>query len=423
MRKVTLGEVLKVKRGASLSGEYYAIEGSLIRLTLGNFKYPGGGFKENTAKDDIYYNGPVRPEFILCKGDIITPLTEQVVGLLGETATIPESGKYIQSGDVGLIIPDETQLDRRFAYYLLSSPIVKKQLSAGAQQTKIRHTSPDAIKACKAWIPEDITVQKSIGELLDNINNKIYNNNAICADLESMAKLLYDYWFVQFDFPDEKGKPYKSSGGEMVWNTALKMEIPEGWNAIHLENIAEIAYEGALPRAGTVYTHYSIPAFDDNGLPVMEDGGEINSNKYVVPPHSVLVSKLNPQFKRLWDIDDPGDNAVCSTEFMPFVSKDDHKELMYSLLNSDSFYVFMVQSSSSSTGSRKRMDPELCKKFLLAYPEDISVVDLFCDKICPVLEKLRQLRKENKELMELRDFLLPMLMNGQVKVRPLEENM
>ena len=134
MRKVVLGEVLDVKRGASLSGEYYAEKGSLIRLTLGNFNYPNGGFKENTSKSDIYFTGPVKPEHILNKGDIITPLTEQVSGLLGETATIPESGKYIQSGDVGLVIPDETQLDRRFAYYLISSPIVKKQLSASASE-------------------------------------------------------------------------------------------------------------------------------------------------------------------------------------------------------------------------------------------------------------------------------------------------
>ena len=221
MQKIKLGDVLDVKRGASLSGDYYAEEGRYVRLTLGNFNYPGGGFKVNTSKNDIYFVGPIKPEFILNEGDIITPLTEQVSGLLGETATIPESQKYIQSGDVGLVIPDESKLDKRFTYYLIASPIVKKQLGAAAQQTKIRHTSPDAIKACEAWIPEEISVQASIGKLLDSMNEKIANNNLICSNLESMAKLLYDYWFVQFDFPDENGKPYKSSGGKMVWNEEL----------------------------------------------------------------------------------------------------------------------------------------------------------------------------------------------------------
>ena len=136
MNKVKLGQILDVKRGASLSGEYYSEKGEKIRLTLGNFNYPGGGFKENTSKIDIFFNGEVKPEFILKKGDIITPLTEQVAGLLGETARIPEDDLYIQSGDIGLVIPDESKLDRSFTYYLISSPVVKKQLGAAAQQTK-----------------------------------------------------------------------------------------------------------------------------------------------------------------------------------------------------------------------------------------------------------------------------------------------
>ena len=182
MNKVKLGAVLDVKRGMSLSGEYYATEGKFIRLTLGNFNYPSCGWKENTSKDDLFFTGDVRDEFILKKGDIITPLTEQVRGLLGNTATIPEDDLYIQSGDVGLIIPDETKLDKRFSYYLVSSSIVKKQLDAGSQQTKIRHTSPDAIKDCVAFIPE-IEDQKKISYLLDCINNKIENNNRINDNL------------------------------------------------------------------------------------------------------------------------------------------------------------------------------------------------------------------------------------------------
>ena len=88
MKKVKLGDVLDVRRGTSLAGEYYSEQGNLIRLTLGNFNYPRGGFQENTAKKDIYFVGSVNPAFILKAGDIITPLTEQVSGLLGETATI-----------------------------------------------------------------------------------------------------------------------------------------------------------------------------------------------------------------------------------------------------------------------------------------------------------------------------------------------
>lgn len=181
MRKIKLGDVLDVKRGCSLSGEYYALTGKHVRLTLGNFNYPDNGFKKNDSKDNIFYNGPIKPEFILQKGDIITPLTEQVRGLLGNTATIPESDTYIQSGDIGLIKPSKS-ISGRFAYYLVSSPIVKKQLDAGSQQTKIRHTSPDAIKGCLAYVP-DYEEQIKISKLLDDINGKIQINHRINDNL------------------------------------------------------------------------------------------------------------------------------------------------------------------------------------------------------------------------------------------------
>lgn len=182
MNKIKLGDVLEVKRGMSLPGEYYATEGDYIRLTLGNFNYPSCGWKKNVLKDNLFFTGNVRDEYILKKGDIITPLTEQVRGLLGNTATIPEDALYIQSGDIGLIIPDETKLDKRFSYYLVSSSVVKKQLDARSQQTKMRHTSPEAIKDCVAFIPI-IKEQKKISYLLDCINKKIENNNAINDNL------------------------------------------------------------------------------------------------------------------------------------------------------------------------------------------------------------------------------------------------
>ena len=114
-----LGKYLDVKRGPGLPSKFYANHGNYIRLTLGNFNYPNGGFKQNDSKKDIYYTGPIKSEYILKKGDLITPLTEQVYGLLGETAWIPESNKYIQNGDIGLVLPIENKLDKVYCYYLL----------------------------------------------------------------------------------------------------------------------------------------------------------------------------------------------------------------------------------------------------------------------------------------------------------------
>lgn len=239
MKKYKLGDLVEVTRGASLSGDFYAASGKYIRLTCGNFDYRKNCFKENTSKNNLYYIGEFRTEFLLDKGDLITPLTEQAIGLLGSTAWIPESGKYIQSQDIAKIICNEELLDKKFAYYLISSNMVKQQLSAAAQQTKIRHTSPDKIKDCTVWLPP-LTEQKQIGQLLFDIDCKIEINRAINHNLEAMAKQLYDYWFVQFDFPDENGRPYKSNGGTLVYNENLKRYIPKDWDDGIFADIANI---------------------------------------------------------------------------------------------------------------------------------------------------------------------------------------
>jgi len=182
MKQYKLRELIDVTRGASLSGDYFETEGKLVRLTCGNFDYNNNRFKQNTSKDNIYYSGAIRSEFIMEKGDIITPLTEQAIGLLGSTARIPESGKYIQSQDIAKIICKEGMLDKDFAYYLISSKLVKDQLSAAAQQTKIRHTSPDKIKDCTVWVP-NLDSQKLIGQVLSTIDCKISINIQINQNL------------------------------------------------------------------------------------------------------------------------------------------------------------------------------------------------------------------------------------------------
>ena len=182
LKEYKLGDLMEVTRGASLSGEHYASEGKYIRITLGNFNYKEGGFKEDKQKDDLYYIGDVENRFILHKGDILTPLTEQAFGLLGSTIRIPEDDKYIQSQDVALLTCNEALLDKDFCYYLMPSKMVRQQLSAAAQQTSIRHTSPDKIKACKVYIPV-LSEQKKIAQYLGLIEDKINLNKQINRNL------------------------------------------------------------------------------------------------------------------------------------------------------------------------------------------------------------------------------------------------
>ena len=374
LTKYKLGEILDVTRGASLSGEFYATEGKYIRLTCGNFDYQNNCFKENKSKDNLYYVGDFKSDFLMEEGDIITPLTEQAIGLLGSTAIIPESGKYIQSQDVAKIICKEELLDKDFAFYLISSTLVKQQLSAAAQQTKIRHTSPDKIRDCTVWIPE-LAEQKRIGKLLRSLDRKIELNRAINQNLEAMAKQLYDYWFVQFDFPNKDGKPYKSSGGEMVWNEKLKRMIPKEWTNANIYQLASISKETVNPQAqpNELFKHYSLPEYDKTGTYAEEYGIDIQSAKFIVTNNCILVSKLNPWTSRVI-CGNRGSNQICSTEFVvwnPASLKT--KGFLFMLAKSAKFIEYCTQGATGTSHSHRRINPELMMKFDFPYNSEIAI--------------------------------------------------
>ena len=418
LTKYKLGEILDVTRGASLSGEYYATEGEYIRLTCGNFDYQNNCFKENKSKDNLYYVGDFKSEFLMEEGDIITPLTEQAIGLLGSTAIIPESGKYIQSQDVAKIICKEDLLDKDFAFYLISSALVKQQLSAAAQQTKIRHTSPDKIKDCTVWIPE-LSEQKRIGKLLRSIDRKIELNRAINQNLEAMAKQLYDYWFVQFDFPNEEGKPYKSSGGKMVWNEKLKREIPEGWDISLIKDIAT-TYSGGTPKSTNI-------EYYDNGEIAWINSGELNSpiitktTNYITkcglenssaklyPSNSILVAMYGATAGKvsLLTFEACSNQAVCGV--IPTIEN----MLYYVYFHISSLYSHFITLSTGS--ARDNISQDTIKNILLPIPTR-NILKLFDEKIGSIYQTIVNNYQQIDSLTKQRDELLPLLMNGQVSV-------
>ena len=406
MKKYRLGELIEVSRGASLSGEFFAKEGRYIRLTCGNFDYQNNCFKENISKDNLYYIGEFKEEFLLKEGDIITPLTEQAIGLLGSTALIPESGKYIQSQDVAKVTCNEALLDQNYAFYLLSSTQVKQQLSAGAQQTKIRHTSPGKIKDCIVWLPP-LTEQKRIGQLLSTIDRKIALNRAINHNLEAMAKQLYDYWFVQFDFPNENGKPYKSSGGEMVYSDVLKTHIPKGWTYSPLRELIELEDSKRIPlsnaqrvqKKGT-YPYYGATGivdyiddfiFDYDILLLAEDGSTSESNGF-------------PVVQYVW-------GEVWVNNHAHIILPKDRSLLIYTYFLLKSIPVKLIETGSIQ---KKITQDNLMRYKAIKVPKDLK--GLYTEHMVPMWEQKKLVAEETEDLIKLRDSLLPLLMNGQVSV-------
>ena len=406
LQKYKLGELVDVARGASLSGDYYSTEGEYIRLTCGNFDYRNNCFKENTSKDNLFYAGAFKAEFLLEKGDIITPLTEQAIGLLGTTARIPESGKYIQSQDIALIKCKVGKIDPTFCYYLIPSRLVRDQLSAAAQQTKIRHTSPDKIKDCTVWIP-DLDDQKAIGRLLASLDEKIQLNKRINDNLEAMAKQLYDYWFVQFDFPNEEGKPYKSSGGVMMWNEKLKREIPQGWSDCKLKDFINLFDSKRVPLSSKdrverhgVYPYYGATGIMDYVNDYIFDGDYI----LLAEDGSTSDAKGFPIVQYIW-----GKNWVNNHAHIILPKNERYTMFTYQMLRS-------IPAKQIETGSiQKKISQENLCGYKMFLPSS-DLLEKYENVVFPLWEKRKRCIEEINILTKQRDELLPLLMNGQATV-------
>ena len=381
LTRYKLGELIDVRRGASLSGEYYATEGDLIRLTLGNFDYQGGGFKDNTSKNDLYFVGPVKQEFILSEGDIITPLTEQTPGLLGSTAQIPVSQKYIQSQDVALLIPDESKLNKDFCYYLLPSKIVKQQLAAGAQQTKIRHTTPDRIKDLTVFIPvlED---QRGIGKLLKSIDRKIALNREINRNLEAMLDTITDY--------------YLSS------SSILKECI---------RNLGTIKAGGDCPTIfkNEVSEEFKIPIYS-NGINNEGLYGYTTNESKIVPARTLTIAARGTI----------GASFIRMTPYVPIIR-------LISIIPYDKggdiwIHQMVNRMTFEKNGSVQQQltVPEI-SNFNIPYPSSTEILK-YESQTTPILQIIHSNKTEINKLQHLRETLLPLLMNGQVSVMPQEVN-
>ena len=373
MKKVKLKEVLEVKRGTSLSGKYYSETGDKVRLTLGNFDYPGGGFKENTSKKDIYFIGEVKPQFVLKKGDIITPLTEQVSGLLGETATIPENNKYIQSGDIGLIIPKPEKLDSRFAYYLISSSIIKKQLDVSSQQTKIRHTSPDKIMDCVVWIPE-LNIQRKIAKLLDAIDIKIKNNNQINNNLEELA---FTIFFHEFGNKNSNGNIEQI----LVENSKSKIKVGD---------TKDISGEYPFFTSGESILEWN-EYFVNGRTLFLNTGGNADVKFYV-------------------------GKAAYSTDTWAITTNNNMTDYLYLYLKSIKSNLDRKFFNGSGL---KHLQKLLFKQEKMYIPTN-EELNNFNNKVASFFDTITANKLENKKLNSLKDFLLPTLMNGQINVDDIE---
>lgn len=346
------------------------------------------------------------------KNDIIFS-REAPMGVLG---IMPDNLKCCLGQRLVLIRPDASKISPRYLMYALASDFVQTQIRrADIAGSIVSNLTLPQIRSLIIPIVED---SAEAADLLGAIDDKIQTNQRICKELEETISLIYDYWFTQFDFPDENGNPYRLPGGNI--SSVHKVEKPLPWSLGQLSDFVQIGTNNILPSAmPAIVEHYSIPAFDSMQYPSFDPSSDIQSSKYQIPSNSFLISKLNPQFKRVWNPLYLTNSPVCSTEFVVLKCKRSiATSYIFSVLNSDRFQSFMQSNAVASTGSRSRVQPDRILEYTLPVPPE-KILCAFNKAAQPVLESEKSIRIENHSLMNIRKWLMPMLMNGQVKASEL----
>ena len=413
MNRMKLGEILSVKHGWAFKGEYFAEDGEQSILTPGNF-FEKGGFKPNNGKER-YYTGVYPKEYLCHKGDLIVAMTQQAEGLLGSTALVPENDKYLHNQRIGLITCDEKRLNKLFAYYLFMTKSVREQLERSSSGTKVKHTSPEKIYDVEVEIPDVISQQK-IANLLWSVDEKIANNNAINDNLEQQAKLIYDYWFTQFDFPDENGKPYCSSGGKMVWNEQLKRNIPENWKVAQLKDIFNVSGK-PISRDDCQTDAYYTPIDVIPKRTITFAGGlsaaEANSSLQLYEENNILLGAMRVYFHRVCISAQSGITRTTTLVLKP--KADEYLGYAYQVLNDDNSILYATQHSSGTQQPYIKWN-DVLENYRFAMPSNPKLLYEYSKISEPLITKAKNCARETEQLRKLRDWLLPMLMNGQATI-------
>lgn len=325
------------------------------------------------------------------------------------------------SADVLVLKTINPKFDPKFVYYNLFQDLFFKHQMTGSKGSKMPRGDKDQIMTF--LIPEfDKTYQKRVSEFLTVIDEKIALNKKINTELENLAKTIYNYWFVQFDFPNENCKPYKTSGGEMEWNGELKREIPKGWKNGLFTDVADIV-GGSTPdtnnkrnfcKSGIAWITPKDLAqnigskFISKGENDVSDLGIKSASLTVMPKDTVLMSSRAP----IGYLAISRNEVTTNQGFKSFVPKNGYSSFYIYYLVQSHIPVFINQGSGSTF---KEISKSTLEEIKICSPP-IELINLYSERTKDIYKKQNNLELEIQELVKLRDFLLPLLMNGQVKV-------
>lgn len=336
------------------------------------------------------------------KGDILI----SAAGTIGKTVIFDGEDSYFQDSNIVWIENDESKVTNQFLYYFLqTNPFITTNGST------IKRLYNDNLRDTKIPNVPSIQQQNQITDILGALDKKIQINNQINQELEAMAKTLYDYWFVQFDFPDQNGKPYKSSGGKMVYNPELKREIPEGWGVEKLRDIANITM-GQSPK-GTSYNEVG------EGILFFQGSTDFGWRFPVARQYTTEPSRIAEEDDILLSVRAPvgtlniTDTRCCIGRGLAAInSKVGANSYIFNVMQDFKKLFDMMNSVGTTFGSITKDD---LYSLQLVYPPN-ELLMKFDKSVNSFDREIKNRSRQNQELSQLRDWLLPMLMNGQVKV-------
>lgn len=449
---VSLDQVANMRNGAGVKQDFFS-----------NIGVPLARVSDFTA-DSIDLSGCnfVEPEHakkwsshLIAKDDVIVatvgswpPNWSSVVGKVVR-APISSVGA-IQNQNTCCIVPDEKRLNNSFLYYRLKCEDFAWHAanSAGGSANQAR-LPVKKLSEFRFNLPS-LEEQEYIARILGSLDNKISLNRQLNQTLEQMAQALFKSWFVDFDpvidnalaagnvIPDDlqdraerrqlqlakaDHKPLPENIRKLFPSEFELTEslgwVPLGWTEAPLSKIGVLENKSSNPNREPEKTwiHFSIPAFDQDKLPVLDFGSEIKSGKFIVPKTAILLSKLNPETKRIWipKVEDEK-YSVCSTEFMPFVPvRENQRAFLFSLLNEDRTQVDICNRTTGSTGSRQRVKPSEIGSIPVFLPCK-ELIDCYSSIASAWIEKIQENIESCKQLSKLRDTLLPKLISGELRI-------
>ncbi len=352
-----------------------------------------------------------------------------LVGTIGEAAVVPDSLAGWNTARAVAVIPVRPDVGSYWVKLALQSPevrhIIDSRLNTTVQATlNLR----DVAQLPIAMPPEP--ERRAIVHVLGTLDDKIELNRRMSETLEAIALAIFRSWFINFD-PVRAKSENRDSGlpkpiADLFPNRFEESElgeIPEGWSTVDIGNLVRLGRDSIHPSQfpDETFDHFSIPAFDEGRKPKPELGSSIKSNKLIVPPDAVLLSKLNPRIRRIWlPVVRDGYRGICSTEFLVALpAPGTSREFIFSFLSSKAFSDVFETLVTGTSGSHQRVKPEGLLAMDAVIPVE-SVVHQFTKVVRPLLTRVTRARDESGTLSALRDTLLQKLVSGELRIKDAE---